>query len=96
MNTYGEILRNSRELEELSQRKLGEKIGVSATTICDIENGSKTPSIKLHRKFAEFFGWDDGNLYFFRKIVKNKPRNTVEMRLIELLEDEIDRLRRLV
>ncbi len=54
----GKKLRNTRRLEGLSQAKLAKKCGISASYLCDIENGRATPSFKLTGLLMEAMGYE--------------------------------------
>lgn len=96
MLTYTEIIKNHREYDGITIRQLAKKCNVSATTISDIENGKRSPSWAMHKKIKEALGLQETDLYLLRKIMKDKRQNTIEARLIDMLENEIDRLRRLI
>lgn len=49
-------VRELRELRELSQAELGEKIGVSRQTVYAIETGKYDPSLPLAFQIARTFG----------------------------------------
>jgi len=51
--TLGELVKKAREEHSLSQKELGEKIGVWDTYIGQIEKGEKVPSDEICKKFAE-------------------------------------------
>lgn len=49
---YGEIIKKARELRNLNQAQLGEKIGVGKTTISNYETNYSTPSATVLEKIA--------------------------------------------
>ena len=54
--TFGEALSSYRLGEELSQVELAKRIGISAQSLCDIENGRKIPSPKRAARIAAVIG----------------------------------------
>ena len=55
-NFFGANVRRHRLALGLSQEALGEVLGVHQTHIANIEVGNKTPSFRLVKRFADFFG----------------------------------------
>lgn len=51
--TFGEKIKNTREEKKLSQRALGEKMGVTQQTIAQYEKIQDTPKLSTIRKIAE-------------------------------------------
>lgn len=58
MNGIGLKIKELREGRDLTVRELGDKIGVSGTTISNWENNNPEPSIKRLRKLAPVLGVD--------------------------------------
>ncbi|WP_432408425.1 helix-turn-helix domain-containing protein [Wukongibacter sp. M2B1] len=48
-------LRELRRERKLTQRELGEKIGISMSSIAMYETGDRIPSLKKAKKIAKFF-----------------------------------------
>jgi len=55
-NKLGELLKTHREALGLTQRELGQKIGVEASHIAFIESGRRKPSLKLVAGIADTLG----------------------------------------
>jgi transcriptional regulator with XRE-family HTH domain len=55
---YGKIIAKAREGKGWSQRVLGEKIGVTSSTVSLWENGGKQPSLANRAACAEALGID--------------------------------------
>ena len=55
MSHLGERVKSLREDRDLSQRELGEAIGVRQSTISEIERGSNNPSWSTLQSLAKFF-----------------------------------------
>jgi len=53
--SIGEKLKTMRLSENFTQKELAEKIKVSLSVVCDIENNRRTPSKKVCLKLARFF-----------------------------------------
>lgn len=49
----GERIKARREALGLSQRELAERIEVTAAMVCQMERGTKSPSLQLGYKLAE-------------------------------------------
>lgn len=60
-------VRNLREKEGLTQKDLGEKVGVSRQAINAIETGKFDPSIWLAYDLANFFGVSIEALFLFQE-----------------------------
>ena len=55
MKIFAERLKELRQEEKLSTKKMGEKIGVSDATISRWENNLADPPIESLKKIAEYF-----------------------------------------
>ncbi|MBR0576477.1 helix-turn-helix transcriptional regulator [Proteiniclasticum sp. BAD-10] len=53
MATIGENIRRERKKKNITQKELGEKVGISNTYLSDMEIGRTNPSIKTLRKIAQ-------------------------------------------
>ncbi len=42
--TFGKLLESHRKAEELSQKDFAEFLGITASSLCDLEKGRKIPS----------------------------------------------------
>lgn len=60
-------VRRLREKIKLTQKELGERVGVSRQAINAIETGKFDPSIWLAHDLAGYFGVAIEALFFFRK-----------------------------
>ena len=54
-NTFGQTLKRLRIDNRLSQRQLGEALGVCNQTVSFWETGSREPDLDTVRKIAEYF-----------------------------------------
>ena len=52
----GERIREIREKAGLSQAELSEKIGVTQSMLCQIERGTKNPSLQVGKIISEVLG----------------------------------------
>jgi transcriptional regulator with XRE-family HTH domain len=82
-NSFGDRIRDLRKEKNLSQRALGEKVGVSFTYISKIENEKLDfgdyPSEDLIRKMAKALGADiDDLLLLAEKIPKQIKKRVME------------------
>lgn len=64
MNNY---LRRFREEVGLTQKELGERVGVSRQAINAVETGKFDPSLWLAYDLARFFGVSIESLFLFRE-----------------------------
>lgn len=53
MVSIGDNIRKYRKIRNLTQKELGETIGISNTYLSDIETGRTNPSIKTLKKIAK-------------------------------------------
>jgi len=58
----GERIRELRSKNGMSQKDLGDALGVWQTTISQIESGNNLPSVPLLRDMASFFGMETSEL----------------------------------
>lgn len=63
-------VRRFREKSGLTQKELGEKVGVSRQAINAIENGKFDPSIRLAYYLAKFFDVAIEQLFIFEEVAK--------------------------
>ena len=54
--SFAKKLKNLRELSNMSQKELSEKLGISTVMISQYENGKKMPARTTLNKIAELFG----------------------------------------
>ena len=54
--TFGQLLESHRLCEEMSQREFAEELGISASSLCDLEKGRKIPSISRATSIATALG----------------------------------------
>jgi len=57
-NDLGEMVRNRREGLGLTQRALGQKLGVEGSYVAFIESGRRKPSLRLIARLADILGFD--------------------------------------
>ena len=69
LNIIGEKLRSLRKKHKLDQKELGDKLGLSASTIGMYENDRRNPDVRTLRRLAEYFGVSVS--FFF-----DEPRDT--------------------
>lgn len=51
----GANIRRIREEKGISQKQISEKVGVSQAMICQIERGTKNPSLQIGMEIAKVF-----------------------------------------
>lgn len=69
--TSGDYLKALRTNQRLSQRELAQKLGLSNSYLCQIENQNRTPSRKVLMAYAEYFRLPVTTIY------KNLNPNTI-------------------
>ena len=55
--TFGGMLWSIRMCDEISQIAFAKDLGISSQYLCDIENGRRTVSLPVAKKFAEKLGY---------------------------------------
>lgn len=65
------LVRKLRETRNLTQKELGQKVGVSRQAINAIETGKFDPSIWLAYDLAQFFGHSIEAIFLFNKENRN-------------------------
>jgi len=58
MSTLGDHLRKRRLDLGLLQREVAERLGVTATTVCNWENARSTPTLRVRPRVIAFLGYD--------------------------------------
>lgn len=58
MDDFSSMLKYLRERENLSQRELATKLGMSASAICMYETGKRHPKFEDEEAIADFFNVD--------------------------------------
>ncbi|WP_319577696.1 helix-turn-helix transcriptional regulator [uncultured Desulfobacter sp.] len=51
--TFGRALWSHRKCEEISQKDFAKMLGISASSLCDLEKGRKLPSVNRAAKIAK-------------------------------------------
>lgn len=54
--TFARVLKAWRECEEMPQKELAKKLGITASTLADLESGRRIPSLKRAEKIAKAMG----------------------------------------
>ncbi len=54
--SIGENIKRIRQSTNVTQKQLGELVGVDQSMICQIERGTKTPNMALWKQIADVFG----------------------------------------
>ena len=54
--SVGENIRRSREKKELTQAYVAEQAGISQAMLCQIERGTKNPSLQVGKEIADVLG----------------------------------------
>jgi HTH-type transcriptional regulator, competence development regulator len=99
---FGEKIRELRKAKNLSQRGLGDMVGVSFTYISKVENEKLDfgdyPSEELIRKLAKALDTDEDELFLLAKKIPDQIRKRVMERpdafrkFADLDDEDIDRL----
>jgi transcriptional regulator with XRE-family HTH domain len=86
----GNELAKRRKSKKATLLDIGNVMGVSANYISEIERGLKVPSDKMIRQIADFYGYDEGDLFKkFGKIPLLTRETLEENPSINELIDEI-------
>lgn len=54
--SVGENIRRIREARGLNQRQLADRVGIAQPWVCQIERGTKNPSLQVSKLIAEVLG----------------------------------------
>lgn len=60
--SVGENIRRIREEKQLTQAYVAERAGISQAMLCQIERGTKNPSLQVGKEIADVFECDIGCL----------------------------------
>ena len=86
----GEALRLIRVFHDCKTSTLAKGIDVSPSYLSEIENGKKTPSLEILKKYADYFDTTVSAIMFFSEDIesdKKKPIKTaVRNKLIKFLQ----------
>lgn len=55
--TFADMLESHRTCDEISQKDLAQKLGISQSSLCDLEKGRKIPSPKRAAQIAITLGY---------------------------------------
>ncbi len=55
--TFADMLESHRTCDEISQKDLASKLGISQSSLCDLEKGRKIPSPKRAAQIAKALGY---------------------------------------
>ena len=61
-------LRQLRRAREMTQATLGRRVGLTKTSICNIEKGTRQPSLEKARAIAEQFGVPIEDLFAYVEV----------------------------
>lgn len=86
----GEALRLIRIFHDCKTSVLAKEIGISLSYLSEIENGKKTPSMDILKKYADYFDTTISAIMFFSENIeadKKKPIKTaIRNKLIKFLQ----------
>lgn len=54
--SVGERIRNIREKKSLTQAFVAEQVGISQAMLCQIERGTKNPSLQVAKEISDVMG----------------------------------------
>jgi len=78
MRTFGQIIREARKSNQITQRDLAKRINVDFTYISKIENGAlEPPSEEVITKMAKVLDIDENELFLAARKVPVEFRNTI-------------------
>ncbi len=85
---FAKNLRQLRKERRLSQKELGDAVGVSASTIGMYEQNRRKPNTKMICKFAEFFGVSSDSLLGNAQQVQAPDLNSIQDALTAFLHSQ--------
>jgi transcriptional regulator with XRE-family HTH domain len=80
-----------RIYHNLSQKSLAEKLEMSTSHICDVENGKKSPSLEMLGKYSKFFNIPLSSIMLFSEHIAedgkvlNKARTFIADKILKIL-----------
>ena len=78
MRTFGQIIKEARKSNQITQRDLAKRIDVDFTYISKLENGVlEPPSEEVIVKMAVVLGIDENELFLAAKKVPTEFKNTI-------------------
>lgn len=89
-----ETLRLLRVFHDMKQIELAEKLGVSKSYVCEIENGNRTPSLDVIQRYAETFKVPVSSIMFFAENLEDaksgrgaaiKAKKAIASRIVSFL-----------
>jgi transcriptional regulator with XRE-family HTH domain len=95
MKTFPELIRQIRDVAELTQSEFAEELGVSKVLIAMVESGQKDPSKKLLIKLADRLDVHPmaiAPFLFDGNTSSNNNLSSIENRLVSFGEDLQDKL----
>ncbi|MBN8647294.1 MAG: helix-turn-helix transcriptional regulator [Caulobacterales bacterium] len=90
-----ETLRLLRVFHDLKQVELAERLDVSRSYVSELENGNRTPSLDVIKKYSEFFKIPISSIMFFSEnlggtktdeSIGEKARNAIASKVIQFLQ----------
>lgn len=60
--SIGDSIRQLRKEKGMTQTELAEKLNITQSMLCQIERGTKTPSLPLGKEIADALGCELGSL----------------------------------
>ncbi len=70
-----------RIYHNLSQKSLAEKLEMSTSHICEVENGKKSPSLEMLGKYSKFFNIPLSNIMLFSENLNEDCKPFINIRI---------------
>ncbi|MCG8442210.1 MAG: helix-turn-helix domain-containing protein [Caulobacterales bacterium] len=71
-----EALRLLRVFHDMKQKEIADKLGVSKSYVSEIENGNRTPSLGVIRRYSEVFRVPVSSIMFFSEHIEGAQRGS--------------------
>ena len=76
---YNRVLKIMRQYNRLTQTELAEKLSLSKSYICELEQeAGKKPSLETLEKYADYFNIKLSSLLIFAEMVEGKDNNLAQ------------------
>lgn len=81
-----EVLKLVRQYHRLNQKEAAKQLDISASYLCELENGKKEASLKILEKYETVFDLPGSSLLFMAESIDNKKKKAVADKAVKILK----------